>query len=238
MKKLNLERIVFHENEKSLSYSFMLEGDRRIVTFEFSKAERVVITVRKKIRERPLLQVLIEKGSILARTPDGEFQLRKEQRVLPDNTDRASLWIVAQNLLDNPTLRPDVIMDWINQDLVSKNEEQSSTTETHTATSWVPIVGVPGAIWAGISIFEYFSGGDCLNPDQKADCQETDPSGSVSTVQFQCECGTPICQTTAFTVDVPVVVVNKTTGDQESSIETLSYTKCICYCIELSNLQA
>jgi hypothetical protein len=229
--KVQLKRVVFHDDKKSVSYRLALNGHQRIVTYKLAGDERLEMDVREKRRRKPFIQVLVENGQVQARTPEGVFELQEGRHVLPESTDRASLWALAQNFVQNPTLRPDVILDWVNQDLVLQNEEEDTSTTTYA--SWGPLIGIPGAIWAGILIWEWLGGEDCLNPNQKGHCTETDPSGNETTVEFQCECGTPMCQTQTVTVDVPVIIVDSSTGEQTSGIETRSYTKCICYCMEM-----
>ena len=218
------------EDGKTISYQFTLDGQRRIVSYHFDGDTSVRMGVREQPGGAPFIQLLATRGGIRARTPEGEFTLVRGKWVLPPSTDRRSVWLLAQDVAKNATLTPVVLHDrfWD-----ARRPPDGPDEEVQESSSWGPtIVGVPGMLWSLYKIWEWLGGEDCLNPNQRTQCTETDVAGKETVVTFTCECGSPMCNQTAIPVDVAVAVVDAS-GNISTETQTRTIVVCNCYCLEL-----
>ena len=203
--KLVLKHVKFHRDLKTISYFFSLDSKDRVISYGFEEDDKVKIGVRKTPGGTPLIELLAAGDIVRARTRDGEFVLEKGKRVLPATTDELSMWLMAQDWINNSTTAPGRLLDMVGLQLPADNEVETSA-----------FFGLGNLIAKLKDITDWFGGGgdDCLNPDQTTTCTETNIHGAEEVVEFTCECGTPFCTVQSFTSEVPILVTDAETGEQ------------------------
>ncbi len=217
--KLALQHVKFHEDLKTVSYFFDLDGDERVISYGFHEDDAVRIGVRKTPRDTPLVELRAGRDSIRARTPEGEFVLERGKRVLPPTTDEPALWLVAQNWINNTTTAPDRLLEIAGTMLPAGSEVEVSGIKINI--NWD-------------DFWDFFSEDGCLSPGQTTSCTETDTAGNSHQIEFKCDCGTPFCTTQSFSSEVPVLVTDSSTGEVRHDNMTVTYTVCICWCMDFS----
>ena len=226
-RKVTLNRVTFHTDSQAVSYQFTLDGQQRVVTYRFAEGGAARIDVRQKVGGDPFIELRATRNGIQARTPDGEFALSRRKRVLPASTDQASIWLLAQDFVKNTTTAPGAILDRAWEVWSAQNDPVDEVVSGN--------VGWPGALWALIQLWEWLGGsGGCLNPDQETQCTETDAQGNDKTIDFKCDCGTPICNQSTTSVDTLVAVTDSTTGEIRIETVPVVVVQCFCYCIEMT----
>ena len=222
-----LEHIKFHDDEMRVSYSFSVDGEDRVLSYDVGDVDALKAEVRPTLDGNPLIELFANRRGVRARTSEGEFTLRKGTQVLPPATDERSVWLLAQNFLTNTTTSPQAHLARVAASLPADRKVAFGRRQAGESSArlfpWV------GEIW------DWFMEDDCLSPNQSTDCTEQDQTGKINTVHFTCDCGIPICTNVTMTVDVPIMIFDLSTGTWTAGTETVTYTVCFCYCIEMSS---
>jgi hypothetical protein len=230
---VTLKQVTFHDDLKTLSYQFMLDGQSRTVSYRFDGNKSVDVDVREKSGGEPFIQLRATSAGIRARTPEGEFKLTRRKPVLPPSTDQLSVWLLAQDFVKNTSTAPRPMLDRF---LAAWSAANGAGGAKQASSRWGDVLGVPGAVWDTIQLLDWlFGDGDCLNPNQQTQCTETDANGQDTTITFQCECGMPICNQSGVAVNVTVIVTDSSTGEQHIETETVMTYICFCYCIVIGS---
>jgi hypothetical protein len=219
---LVLKHVKFHRDLKTITYFFRLDSKDRSISYSFEEDDKVKIGVRETSEGVPFIELLAAHDNVRARTRDGEFVLDKGKRVLPATTDEPSIWLLAQDWINNSTTTPGRLLDMVIEQLPADSEVETSA-----------FLGLGNLIALLKDLFGWlWPGGDddCLNPDQWTTCTETNIQGEETEVKFTCDCGTPFCTNQAFTAEVPILVTDESTGEQHADSMIVTYTVCVCWC--------
>ena len=229
-RRITLDRVTFHDDLKTISYHFTLDGEQRIVAYHSEREGRGRVGVQEKAGSEPIIQVQASRNGMRARTRQGEFQLVKGRLVLPPETDWRSLWLLAQNPLSNSSLTPkriytEVLDGWVHAPGEPEPDSAAGSASMGIALDLIGLL---------FDLYDHLGGGNCLNPNQQTQCTETDVSGNDTVITFECPCGQPICNQITTSVSVQVVTTDPDTGERETTTEQRPITVCACYCMEIS----
>jgi hypothetical protein len=227
-RNVTLDRVTFHEDHRTLSYRFTLDGEDRIISYRSEGEGDARVGVRDKMGGEPIIQLLAGRGGVRARTRAGEFKLTNGKLLLPPDTDWRWLWLLVQNPLANLSLAPHRIYNQALNVRVPGRDEP----EPESFASWGGFVDILGGLF---DPWGWFGGGeDCLDPGKEAECTETDAEGNSSQITFKCDCGTPMCNAVTTTVDMPAIVTDSSTGETSVGTVQRTITMCACFCMELT----
>lgn len=208
---------------KAVVYHANVAGQERTISYTLADREHVHVSV-KDGRGEPLLRLRASQNEARGRAAGKRFRATPDApNKFAPRTDRRAIWLLEQDLITNPTLGIAAITEYMQED-----EEEEDTQ----ALGYTSIIS---DLWSLIQIWDWMTDGeDCLNPNQKTQCTETDVNGNQNVVTFECSCGTPICNQVNMSVDVPVRVQDASTGEVTTETETRVYSKCQCYCMEMT----
>jgi hypothetical protein len=208
---------------KAVRYHANVDGQERTISYILADREHVNVIV-KDGRGETLLRLRASEDEVRGRAAGKRFRATPDApATFAPRTDRRAVWLLEHDLLGHPTLGIAALME----DLQEDEEEEDTQALGYTS--------IISDLWSLIQIWDWMTDGeDCLNPNQKTQCTETDVNGNQNVVTFECSCGTPICNQVNMSVDVPVRVQDASTGEVTTETETRVYSKCQCYCMEMT----
>lgn len=228
-----LEKVTIDPAARSVTYKTNVGNARRTLSYTMASKQQVDVAIKDAQGETLFSAQVTDKG-IKGQAGGTPFRsLQGEPVDLPPESDSKALWLFKQDLLGDPMIGVVALEEEFDPALFGPGSGTGSQPEANMGLAHKLITGLAATtgLWDWI-----FGGGsdNCLNPNQTTTCTEEAPDGAESTIIFECDCGTPMCSSQAFSVDVPLIIVDETTGEQHTETITQTFTKCVCYCLEMN----
>lgn len=219
-----IKKVLLDETNESVTYYTSVAGRARTVSYALVDKEHVQMSVTDG-RGKTLLRVRMSDKEARGQAGRERFRARPGAQIeLAEVVDARTAWVVKHDLIRRSSISLKQLLPFLQGD-----EDDESVQSGF-------LVGV-GAIFLDI-IWDWWnggSGGNCANPGQQTMCTEQDVNGNMNTIVYTCDCGTPICAQQSISVEVQVAAQNATTGEISSQTEVRNFTKCVCYCMEMTS---
>jgi hypothetical protein len=164
--KLALKHVKFHSGLRKFSYFFNLDGQDRVISYNFGRDDKVKIVAQETTQGAPLVELIVASDSVRIRTREGEFVLNKGTKV-PETTDKRSLLLLAQNWMSGTTA-PDHLLNITRELLPPDRELEGTISPIKVNINW-------GDLW-DLFFDECFPAGD----DES--CTYTTPEGKEKNI--------------------------------------------------------
>jgi hypothetical protein len=217
--KLALKHVKFHSGLRKFSYFFNLDGqDRVVISYNFGRDDKVKIVAQETTQGAPLVELIVASDSVRIRTREGEFVLKKGTKV-PETTDKRSLLLLAQNWMSGTTA-PDHLLNIARELLPPDRELEGTISPIKVNINW-------GDLW---DLFLTNA-----SPQGTTKVALIRPlRGKKKIYIHKCDCGIAMCTVSFLTQSIPVIVKTPS-GELLSTKTDVSYSICVCWCMEVSS---